>query len=67
MPEHHVEAGEVNESEEVLDVVLPSGDEAAEGEHPGEEPLHLPASAIASQLASILGSCGRPGGAQSAR
>lgn len=26
MPEHHVEAGELDEAEEVFDVVFPSGD-----------------------------------------
>ena len=44
----------MDEAEEVLDVVFPSGDKAAEVVHPGEEPLYLPASAIAVQLASIL-------------
>ena len=34
-------AGEVNEAEEILDVVFPSSDEAAEVWRPGEEPLHL--------------------------
>lgn len=43
MSEQNVQAGEVNEAEEVLDVVLPSGDEAAEAVHPREEPFLLPA------------------------
>jgi hypothetical protein len=30
MPEQEVKAGELNKAEEVLDVVLPSGDESAE-------------------------------------
>src|ERR1035438_8812105 len=30
MPQEHLEAGEVDEAEEVLDVVFPSGDESAE-------------------------------------
>jgi len=51
-----VETGKVNEAEEVLDVVFPSGDEAAEVMHPGKEPLHFPASSIAAQLAAILSS-----------
>jgi hypothetical protein len=54
MPEQHVQAGEVDEAEEILDVVLPSGDEAAEAVHPGKEPLHFPAPAVAAQLAAIL-------------
>ncbi len=44
----------MDEAEEILDVVLPSGDEATEVVHPGEEPFHFPASAIASELPSIL-------------
>ena len=34
MPEQDVKAGELNKAEEVLDVVFPSGDEAAEVVHP---------------------------------
>jgi hypothetical protein len=51
-----MEAGEVDEAEEVFDVVFPTGDEASEVMHPGEQPFHFPASAVAAQLASILGS-----------
>src|SRR5579864_2132347 len=54
MPQHHVQAGEVDEAEEILDMVLPSGDEAAEVMHPREKPLHFPAPAVAAQLAAIL-------------
>lgn len=54
MSEQHVKAGKVDETEEVLDVVFPSRDEAAEVVHPREETLHLPALAVAAQLASIL-------------
>ena len=54
MPEQEVEAGEMDKAEEILDVVLPSGNEAAEVVHPGEEPFHLPAPAIAAQLPSVL-------------
>jgi hypothetical protein len=46
MPEQDVKAGELNKAEEVLDVVLPSGDKAAEV-HPSEEPFHSPAPTIA--------------------
>ena len=49
-----MEAGQLNEAEEILDMVFPSDDEAAEVMHPGEEPFHLPASAIAAQGAPIL-------------
>jgi hypothetical protein len=42
----------VDEAEKVLDVVLPSGDEATDG--PCEESLHPPALAVAAQLAAIL-------------
>jgi len=54
MPEEQVEAGEVEEAEEVLDVVFPSSNESAEVVQPGEEPLHLPASLVAPQLATVL-------------
>lgn len=47
MPEQEVKASELNKTEEVLDVVLPSGDEAAEVVHPGEEPFHFPTPTIA--------------------
>jgi hypothetical protein len=30
MPEQHVQAGKVEEAEEILDVIFPSGDKAAE-------------------------------------
>ncbi len=47
MPEQVVKAGELNKAKEVLNVVLPSGDEAAEGVHPSEEPFHFPLPTIA--------------------
>jgi|SRR5271155_1142021 len=56
MSEHDVHACEVYESEEVFDVVFPSGDEPSEVVHPCEEPFYFPSFAIASKLASILGS-----------
>jgi len=37
MPEQDVNAGELNKAREVLDLVLPSGDGAAEVVHPCEE------------------------------
>src|ERR1700739_66196 len=54
MSEQDVETSRADEAEEVLDVIFPSGDEAAEVVHPREEPLDFPASAVAAQLASIL-------------
>jgi len=56
MPEHHVQAGEMDEAEEVFDVVFPSSNESSEVVHPCKEPLYFPSSAIAAQLAAILGS-----------
>lgn len=56
MPEQDVQACEVDEAEEVLDVVLPLGDESPEVMHPGKEPLDVPSPAIAAGLASILSS-----------
>lgn len=49
-----MDAGELDESEEVFDVVFPSGDETAEVVHPGEEALDLPAFLVAAQLAWVL-------------
>jgi hypothetical protein len=54
VPHHHLQTGQMHEAEEVLDVVFPSGDEAAEVVHPGEQPLHFPAPAVAAQFASML-------------
>jgi hypothetical protein len=41
-----VKTCEVDESEEVLDVAFPSGDESAEVVHPGKEPLDITKSAL---------------------
>lgn len=54
MPEHQVEAGKVDEAEEVLDVVLPTGNEASEVMHPGKQSFHFPATAVTAQFPSIL-------------
>ena len=43
MPEEQVEAGEVEEAEEVLDVVFPSSNESAEVVQPGDRPFRHPA------------------------
>ena len=55
MSEHHVQACEVYESEEVFDVVFPSCNESSEVVQPGKEPLYFPPFTIAAQLAAILG------------
>ena len=60
MSEHHVEACETYESQEVLDVIFPSRDESAEVVHPGGEPLHFPSFAVAPQLAPVLSSLFAP-------
>jgi hypothetical protein len=54
MSDQEVQTCEVDEAEEVLDVVFPSGDESAEVVHPREEPLHFPAPAVTAQLTGIL-------------
>src|SRR5271157_4781581 len=60
MSDQHLEAGEVDEAEEVLDVVLPTSDEAAEVVHPGEQAFYFPTSAVAPQLTSVLGLAAPP-------
>jgi hypothetical protein len=47
-----MEAGKVDEAEEVLDEILPSSDETAEVVHPGKEPLYFPAFSIPTQPAA---------------
>ena len=54
MSEQYEEASELREAEEVFDVVFPSSDESSEVVHPGEEPFHFPASAVAAQLPAVL-------------
>jgi len=46
MPEQHVEAGKVDEAEEILDVIFPSGDKAAEVAQPCKEALDFQAPAV---------------------
>jgi hypothetical protein len=55
MSEHPFDACELDESEEVFDVELPSGDEPSEVVHLGEEAFDLPAPLVASKLAPVLG------------
>ena len=47
-------ACELDESEEVFDVELPSGDEPSEVVHPGEESFDLPTFLVAAELPPIL-------------
>jgi hypothetical protein len=54
MPEHQVKAGKVDEAEEVLDVVFPTSDKAAEVVHPGKEAFRPPATSVTTQAPSIL-------------
>jgi len=54
MSEQHMDAGEVDESEEVFDVAFPSRDESSEVVHPGEEAFDFPALLIATELAPVL-------------
>jgi hypothetical protein len=44
----------VDEAEEILDVIFPSGDKAAEVVQPCKEPLDFPALAVAAQFAAAL-------------
>ena len=55
MSEQDVQAGQMDEAEEVLDVVFPSDDESAEVVHPCKESLDFPASAVTAQLPAVLG------------
>jgi hypothetical protein len=50
-----VNASELDEAKEVLDVELPPGDKSAEVMHPGEESFDLPSLLVASKLAPVLG------------
>ena len=54
MPEEHQEAAELDETEEILDVVLPTRHQAAEVLHPGKQPFDFPASAVAAEFTAIL-------------
>ena len=54
MSEQHEEASELYESEEVFDLVFPSGDQSAVVLHPGKDAFDFPAAAIATQRASVL-------------
>jgi len=49
-----MDASELDESEEVFDVELPTRDEPAEVVHPGEESFDLPAFLVAAELPPIL-------------
>lgn len=55
MPEEDSGAGQLQHAEEVLDVILPAGDQPAGVVQPGEESFDLPATAGSTQGAPILG------------
>jgi len=55
MPEQDAGARELQHPEEVLDVILPAGDEPPRVVEPGKEALDLPAPATPTERASILG------------
>jgi len=54
MSEEHVQAGKMDEAEEVFNMVFPSRDKAAEVVHTGEEAFQLPATAISAELSTVL-------------
>ena len=58
MPEHYLEAGEVDHPEVVFDMVFPSVHESPEVVHPSEGPPHFPASPVPSERPPVL--CLRP-------
>jgi hypothetical protein len=49
-----LQAGEVDEAEEVFDAVFQSSHESAKVVHPREEPLYFPTSLIAAQFTGVL-------------
>ena len=49
-----MDACELDETEEVFDMELPSGDESPEVVHPGEEPFYLPSLLVATKLSPVL-------------
>ena len=55
MPDEYEEASELSEAEEVFDLDFPSGNEAAEVLHPGEEPFDFPAALVSSECSPVLG------------
>jgi hypothetical protein len=50
-----LEAAEVDEAEEVLDVVLPADDQAPKVVKPGKKAFDPPSSAVSTQWAPVLG------------
>lgn len=55
-----MKARQMDEAEEILDVVFPSGNEAAEVVHPGEQPFHFPPPSVAAQLSRVLSFASAP-------
>ena len=54
MPEEDSGAGQLQHAEEVLDVILPAGDQPAGIVEPGEEAFDLPATASPAQRTPLL-------------
>jgi hypothetical protein len=54
MPEQDLHATEAHHAEEVLDVVLPAGDQPTEMMEPGKQSFDSPTSVVAAQGAAIL-------------
>jgi hypothetical protein len=55
LPQQDLYATKADHAEEVLDVVLPTNHEPAKMMEPSEKSFHSPASAVAAQRATILG------------
>jgi hypothetical protein len=55
MPEEDAGAGELEHTKEVLDVILPAGDESPRVVEPGEEAFDFPAPLRATERPPILG------------
>jgi hypothetical protein len=53
MPVHQMNAGKLDEAEEIFDMGLPSREEPAEGVHLGKKPFDLPAVLVATELRPI--------------
>src|SRR3981189_2105121 len=54
MPEQDTSTGQLQHAEEVLDVILPAGDQTPGVVEPGEEALDPPAPSTAAERAAIL-------------
>ncbi len=55
MPEHDLDAAELDHAEEVFSVILPTNHQPTKPVQPGKESFHAPTSAIAAERATVLG------------